>query len=72
MKKEREHREVFEGAQAIYDGAMDKIQQKDAEYVTLFNSLSWNRLVRVELPKGYSLFGSAETQQFADKTVVFA
>ena len=66
---EKELTEVIGKASEIADNACGEVVDNSTDYITIFNSLSWERKALVELPEGYTSIEDAETQQIGDKVV---
>lgn len=70
-------KEVHERAEKSYENAINvaksvtdnsiRTENKDG-YITVFNSLGWERKALIELPDGYTSVKGEETQKIGDKT----
>ena len=70
---DKDYEFVLSGAKKMLQGAIGEKPGADAEYITVYNSRSWERKELVELPSGYGkifdLDGKEiQTQQNRDKT----
>ncbi len=65
-EKELEH--VLDETQTIVEYAHDAVTEKKDGYLTVYNSLGWDRKVFVELPEGYSSVEGGATQTVGERT----
>ena len=68
-KTEEELETAMKKANQITFNACESFVSFQKNCITLFNSLSWNRMVRLELPKDYNSIKGYETQSIGDSYV---
>ncbi len=66
---EKDLSEVIDKANEIVDSACIGVVDNNNDYITIFNSLSWERKALIELPDGYTSIDGCETQRIGDKIV---
>jgi len=67
-RAEKSYENVINIAKNITDKSL-RTESKDG-YITVFNSLSWERKAFIELPDGYTSVKDCETQKIGDKVYV--
>lgn len=60
---------VIDKSREIVDSACIGIVDNNNDYITVFNSLSWERKAVIEVPKGYTSIEGGKTQKIGDKVV---
>ena len=66
---EAEYAEVITKANEVTDSVLDGIVQKETDFITVFNSLSWDRKVLITLPDGYQAICDMDGNEMQTQTV---
>ena len=66
---EKELTEVISSAEEITENALSCTIENKPEYISVFNSLSWDRTAYIELPHGYTSLEGCETQRINDSII---
>jgi len=67
IQTEKDFSEVVEKSGEIVNAVITADINNDADYLTVFNSLSWDRKALIELPDGYTSAEGGKTQKIGDK-----
>ena len=66
---EKELTEVISSAEEITQNALSRTIENNPEYISVFNSLSWDRTAYIKLPHGYTSLEGCETQRNNDSII---